>query len=294
MPLSILDTHQHLWDLAQLHLPWVASIESLNRSFLTEDYLNYTSQNSNSEFDYSIDQTLYMEVDVAGHDIKKEIELIVQLCRDPLTPTSGIIAACRPGDGEFAQSLETAQTYAEIRGFRRVLHTEETPQGFCLASSFVDDIQTLGSHNLTFDICIRRQELSDAAELARRCPETQFVLDHCGNAEARMTGDEFERWAKDMQSVAMLPNVACKVSGFVWTIQNGDWTYEKDIEPILQTVFDAFGSDRILFGGDWPVCTMSVLSFQQWLNSLYRFANDHGEATVAKLFSENAQRIYRA
>lgn len=293
MPLSILDTHQHLWDLTQLQLPWVGSIDPLNRSFLTADYLRYTSQNPDSEFDYSIDQTLYMEVDVASHDIAKEIELIVELCRDPLAPTSGIIAACRPGDGEFGQSLEVAQTFAEIKGFRRVLHTDETPQGFCLAKSFIDDIQALGSRELTFDVCIRRQELTDVSELAQRCPETQFVLDHCGNADARMSGDEFEIWAKDIRAIAALPNVACKVSGFVWTIQNDNWTYEKDIEPILQVVIEAFGSDRILFGGDWPVCTMSVLSFQEWLNSLYRFAKDHGETTVSKLFSENAKRIYR-
>ena len=84
----------------------------------------------------------------------------------------------------------------------------------------------------------------------------------------------------------------CKVSGFVWTIQNDDWSSKKEIDPILRVVFEAFGENRILFGGDWPVCTLSKLSFQQWLNSIYHFANSFGSGTVDKLFSENAKQIY--
>lgn len=293
MTVEIIDTHQHLWDLDKLSLPWVDSIESLNRSYLLTDYHRMNAANQDAEFAYEIVSSLYMEVDVAETDIIRETELLLGSCRDPATNLTGMIAATRPGTSLFPKTLALAEANPEIRGFRRVLHVDETPTGFCLQPEFVRDLNELGEHGLAFDVCIRRPELGDVCRLAEACPRTQFVLDHCGNADVRLSKSDFDEWARDIRSIGNCENVVCKVSGFVWTIQNEEWTYEQEIEPFLQVVCEAFGEDRLLFGGDWPVCTLSVLSFQQWLNSLYRFFHARGDAETRKLFSENAQRVYR-
>ena len=190
-------------------------------------------------------------------------------------------------------SLEFATSNPEIKGFRRVLHTAATPPGFCLQGDFIRDLKLLGQSSLPFDICIRRQELGDVKQLAAACDQTQFVLDHCGNADVRMSQEDFVQWGQQIRSIAECKNVACKVSGFIWTLQKEGWSYESDIEPILETVFQAFGEDRVLFGGDWPVCTLSKLTFQQWLNSVFRFGNCFGSQTVEKVFEKNALAIYR-
>ena len=292
MTVRIIDSHQHLWDLSRLDLPWTAEIPELNRNFWLEDYRKATNAVEGG-LQYEMTGTLYMEVDVTADQINRETDLILELCRDSGNLMQGMIAATRPGEPLFAKSVQKAEQHPEIRGFRRVLHTDEVPPGFCLSDRFAADLQELGRRSLSFDLCVRRDELMDICQLASRCPETSLVLDHCGNADVRMDQEEFARWEKGIRELARRENVVCKVSGFVWTIQEASWTHESHIEPILRVVFEAFGEQRVLFGGDWPVCTLSALSFPEWVSQLHRFARNWGTQTSEKLFLENARRVYR-
>ena len=292
MTIKIIDTHQHLWDLQKIRLPWVDNIPQLNRSFDCEDYYQYTNHNSEADFDYEIEQSLYMEVDVDEEDIETEIQIITQLCDSDSNRLTGIIASGRPESDLFADSVKKAKNQQWIKGFRRVLHTESTPPETCLSEQFQDSMRLLGSNGYPFDLCMRADDLLHASSLAENCPDTQFVVDHCGNPDVRMTSEQISNWANAIQVLAGNQNVACKISGFVWTMQSADWNYEKDIEPILRRVYEAFGPDRLLFGGDWPVCTLSALSFQQWLNAIYRFSTETDSRLPEKLFYRNAKAIY--
>lgn len=292
MTTKIIDTHQHLWDLTKLDVPWVNKVDSLNRSFLVSDYAEATRKTDDCAFDYRIEKTIYMEVDVAESNIKKEIDTVVDLIRNPENSICAMIAATRPGEVFFGEILEIADSTPEIVGFRQVLHTELTPKGFCLQPEFLEDVSRLAETNKTFDICIRSEELADAKAMAQQCHKTQFVLDHCGNVDTRMTRTEMEKWKKDIRSIAELENVACKVSGFVWTIQNQTWSNQETIHPILEHVSECFGEDRLLFGGDWPVCTLSSVPFPKWLESIHEFASQSGTEFCEKLFHKNATRIY--
>lgn len=290
--LSILDTHQHLWDLSRITLDWIKDIPELDRSFLLDDYTAQTRCPQGSQPPYSVDRTLYMEVDVPDDQIDVETDWVLESCRDESSPMVGLIASARPGSASFDRSLKKANENPEIRGFRRVLHTDATGPGYCLQPDFQRDIHRLGDLGLTFDLCLRREELVDAGKLADACRNTRLIVDHCGNADVRMTDAEFRSWAETMKDIARRDNVFCKVSGFVWTIQDPAWSYESTIRPILQVVYDAFGSERMLFGGDWPVCTLSCLTFPEWIGSLYRFANDVSADFPVKLFSQNGESVY--
>lgn len=287
--IPVIDTHQHLWDPTQLNIPWLDSNKELNQRFLMADYLKMTASPTS---DYRIEKTIYMEADVAEEEVSKEVDWAIKICTDPLTPLSGVIASARPGTDSFLAQLEESGDSPHIVGFRQVLHTDQMPAGYCLQAGFLADLDKLSSHCLPFDICIRSTELHDAFRLIHYCPQTQFVLDHCGNVDLRFSSDEFQQWKKEIHQIASLPNVVCKVSGFIWTIQDRHWTYEKEIQPVLEEVFTAFGEDRLLFGGDWPVCTLSRLTFPDWMAALQRFAETKGSTFCQKLFSENAETIY--
>jgi len=101
-----------------------------------------------------------------------------------------------------------------------------------------------------------------------------------------------DRWRNDIKILSERENVVCKVSGFVWTIQNNDWSQNETIDPILDHVLDCFGDERLIFGGDWPVCTLSSLSFSKWVASIGQFAIKQGQRFCDKIFHENANRIY--
>ncbi len=132
------------------------------------------------------------------------------------------------------------------------------------------------------------KELPDAAKLIDACRGTRFILDHCGNADVQ--AKDRSAWQKDMAEVAKRKNVVCKVSGIVATAELGKWTAD-DLAPIVNHTLEAFGPDRVMFGGDWPVCTKTA-TYKQWVTALQTIVADRPEAERRKLFSDNAVRFY--
>ena len=177
-PLPIIDTHQHLWDLDRQRVPWLDNApEVLRRSYRISDYLEAT-QSSN------VVKAIYMEVDVAPSDHPAEAELITQLCRTGQYPTVAAVIGGRPGEAPFADYIRPLAKNPSVRGVRQVLHGA-APRGYCLQETFVQSLRLLGELGLCFDICVRPAELPDAVELVKKCPETRFVVDHCGNADPK-------------------------------------------------------------------------------------------------------------
>src|SRR5262249_44174171 len=147
---------------------------------------------------------------------------------------------------------------------RQVLHNEGTKAGYCLEPAFVKGIRLLGDLGLSFDICIRPGELPDAAKLIDECPGTRFILDHCGNANVQAKDPTDLK--KGMDVVAKRKNVVCKVSGIVASAKPGAWSAD-DLAPIVKHTLEVFGPDRVMFGGDWPVCTLAA-TYAEWVAAL--------------------------
>src|SRR5206468_1435724 len=177
-----------------------------------------------------------------------------------------------------------------IKGVRQVLHNEGMPAGYCLAPNFIRGIRLLGELGLSYDICIRPAELGDAGKLVDACPGTRFILDHCGNANVREK--DHTQWKRDMAELARRKNlVACKVSGIVASAKPVHWTAD-DLAPFINHTLDIFGPDRVVFGGDWPVCTLAA-SFRQWVEALKTIVADRPLVEQRKLCYDNAVRFYR-
>ena len=174
--LPIIDTHQHLWDLERQHVPWLDNAPGvLKRSYVSRDYLEATRG-------CHIVKAIYMEVDVPPSDHTAEVDLITRLCRSGESPTVAAVIGGRPGEAGFADYIRTQAKNPYVRGVRQVLHGA-TPRGYCLQDTFVQSMRLLGELGLLYDLCLRPEELPDAVTLVRQCPDTRFVVDHCGNAD---------------------------------------------------------------------------------------------------------------
>jgi L-fuconolactonase len=149
-------------------------------------------------------------------------------------------------------------------------------------------VRLLGAHGLSFDICVRPGELTDAAKLIDACPGTRFILDHCGNGDVR--AKDLGQWKKDMADVAKRKSVVCKVSGIVVNATPEKWT-ASDLEPIITHTLAVFGLERVMFGGDWPVCTKAA-TYRQWVESLKKIVSGRSVDEQRQLFHDNAVRIY--
>jgi L-fuconolactonase len=280
--IPIVDTHQHLWDLSRFRLPWLKGDAKLDRSFVMDDYRKATEG-------LNVVKTVYMEVDVEPSQQLAEAEYVTAICRSGDTPMAGAVISGRPASDEFAGYLGRFEGIPQIKGLRQVLHGGSTPAGYCLDERFVRGIRLLGNRGLSFDLCMRPEELDDAAKLLDACPDTSFVLDHCGNASVRSR--DLSSWRAGIARVAERKNVVCKVSGIVASVGPGAWSPD-DLAPIVDHVLTVFGPDRVVFGGDWPVCTLTA-TYRQWVEALQAIVSHRSDVDRRKLFHDNAVRVYR-
>lgn len=281
-PVPFIDTHQHLWDLSKFKLPWLKEGSVLARSYVMADYLKATEG-------LGLAKSVYMEVAVDPSQLDQEAEYVIDICKKGNTPMVGAIIGGRPAADNFKQYASKFRDHKHVKGIRQVLHEDGTPPGTCLEAKYIQGIRLLGELGLSFDLCMRAAEIPDAAKLIDACPDTRFILDHCGNANVQ--AKDRSQWQKDMADIAKRKNLACKVSGIVASAKPGAWSAD-DLAPIIRHTVEVFGKDRIVFGGDWPVCTLAA-TYKQWVEALRSIVADWKEEDQRKLFHDNAIRVYR-
>jgi len=285
----IVDTHQHLWDLTRFRLPWIKPGNPLGKSHVMADYHKATADlGTFPAGPGKIAKSVYMEVDVAVEQQTEEARYVIDLCQRADNPMAGAVISGRPASEGFARYLDQFKGLGSIKGVRQVLHVDSTPAGYCLDPKFVAGIRLLGERGLSFDLCMRPEELLDAARLIDACPGTRFILDHCGNG--KVLEKDRSKWQKDIAEVAQRKSVVCKISGIVAGADPKSWK-PSDLAPIINHTLEVFGPDRVMFGGDWPVCTLAA-TFKQWVEALKGIVSNRPVAEQRKLFYDNAVRFY--
>lgn len=292
-PSPIIDCHQHLWDLEKFKLPWITPGGLLGRSFVMSDYLEAIQETG-------IKHAVYMEVDVAADQKQQEVDYIVGICREGKSPTVSSVVGGNPALESFREYATGLKGNPHVRGVRQVLHGG-MKKGACLETGFVRHIRLLGELGLSFDLCMRPQDLGDGVKLAELCGDTFFILDHCGNGDPKAFLSAKERggaepshdaaeWRKHIDELAERRNVVCKISGIVASAPEG-WTAET-LAPVVNHCLDAFGPERVVFGSDWPVCLKGA-KLAQWVAALREIIRNRPAADQRKLLYDNAVRIYR-
>jgi predicted TIM-barrel fold metal-dependent hydrolase len=279
--LPIIDTHQHLWDLTKFKLPWVKDGSPLAKDHVTSDYLRATAG-------LNVVKAVYMEVDVAVEQQPAEAEYVLGICRRLDTPTVAAVISGRPASDGFAKYLEPYRNLDLIKGIRQVLHGDATPAGYCLDKAFVRGVRLLGDLGKSFDLCMRPGELLDGAKLIDECPGTRFILDHCGNGP--VYAKDRSSWQKGIAQVARRKNIVCKASGIIAQATPGKWKPD-DLAPVINHTLEVFGPDRVMFAGDWPVCTLGA-TFREWAEALQTIVASRPETERRRLFHDNAERFY--
>ena len=277
----IFDSHQHLWDLSKFRLPWIKEGAPLAKSYLPSDYAQATAG-------LNIVKAIYMEVDLDPAQQIQEAEYVIDLCKRKVGSTEAGVISGRPAADGFKDYITRFKDSPYIKGVRQVLHVPETPAGYCLDPKFIRGIQLLGELGMSFDLVFRHSELGDAVKLIDACPDTRFILDHCGNGDVQ--SKERTQWQKDMAAIGKRKNVVGKVSGFIVTAKPYAWAVDQ-LAPIVDHTLDVFGPDRVMFGGDWPVCTLTA-TYKQWFDALQAIVKNRPEAEQRKLFHDNAVRFY--
>ena len=150
-------------------------------------------------------------------------------------------------------------------------------------------MRALGRFDLVYDLLIFERHLPQAITFVDRHPAQVFVLDHA--AKPRIKDGVFEPWNTQLRELAKRENVFCKLSGLVTEADWDGWTDEQ-LQPYAETVLEAFGPERTMFGSDWPVCLVAS-EYRRWLETVERFALGLSRSDQAQLFGGTAARAYK-
>lgn len=274
-----IDTHLHIIDRSALPYPWLSQAPDLDHDFLYEIYATEARR-------CGITTALHMEVDVDPAVMQDETDHIRTIAAREGSLIAGAIVSCRPEDEGFAAYLERQKADPFVKGFRRVLHV--VPDDVSEGAMFRENIRRIGGSGLTFDLCTLPHQAGLVTALADLAPDVQFVLDHCGVPDIR--SDAFQPWKAGIIEIARRPNVICKISGVVAYADAKTWTVET-LTPYVENVIANFGWDRVVWGSDWPVCTLGG-GLSTWVAATHAVLSGSSESEREKLLSVNAQGLW--
>jgi len=238
-----IDSHQHFWTYSAADYPWIgAGMERLARDHLPADLAAVAAPAG-----------IRGSVAVQARQTVAESDWLLGLAAaDPFI--RGVVGWVDLRSERVDDDLARLAAHERFVGVRHVVQDEPDPR-FLLGEAFVRGVGRLARHGLTYDLLLYPQQLPAAVELATRLPEQPFVLDHL--AKPRIRTGEIDSWRRDIRALARHPHVCCKVSGLVTEAAWRGWK-PAEFTPYLDTVLEAFGPSRLMFGSDWPVCLLAA------------------------------------
>lgn len=275
MPPQI-DAHHHFWNYTPEEFGWIDDdMAKLRRSFGPADLAPCLAQAGvdgvvSVQARQCIEETEFLLGHAAAHSFIRGVVGWVPL----ISPSVGDDLA------RFAQA-------PKLRAVRHVLQGEPDER-YMLREDFNRGVAMLPRFGLAYDILIFERHLPRTIEFVDRHPGQVFILDHI--AKPRIKENILEPWATGIRELARRENVFCKVSGMVTEADFHHWT-EAQLRPYFDTVLEAFGPGRLMFGSDWPVCT-ATSSYGEWHSLVEKFAAGLSADEKAALFGGTAARAY--
>ena len=279
----MIDTHIHLLEPDRFTYEWTKGFPALTGRFDLSDYQKASA-------DTGIQAGVFMEVDC--EESADEARYFCSLAEQPGCLIQAVVAAARPESPDFERNLE-AMGHPRLTGIRRVLHTQ--PDELSQSALFRENVSRLGALGLSFDLCVLQRQLPLALDLVRACPQTTFILDHCGVPEISSNdapaGVGFLSWKKSIRALAAEPNVNGKISG-ITAYAPEPLRNAEGLRPYIDTMLEAFGPARLVWGGDWPVVNLGD-GLLAWSNITRELLSELTPDERTLIHSTNAKKIYR-
>lgn len=274
--MSRIDSHQHFWNYDPRKHPWITDeMKVLQQDFMPPDL--------KKELD-----KVGMEgcVAVQADQSEEETDFLLSLA-DKYSFIKGVVGWLDIRGENFRQRLEHYCSHPKFKGLRHLVQ-DEPDDRFLMRSDFLSGMKTLSDFDLAYDILIFARHLPVAVEFVHHFPDQKFVLDHIAKPEIKEQNTA--QWEEDIRELARHPRLYCKISGMVTEADWGQWTPE-DFKPYLDVVFDAFGTERLMYGSDWPVCKLAA-DYEE----VYRLVAEYIEPLSARekdqILGGNAKQWY--
>jgi len=271
-----IDAHQHFWSYSAAEYPWIGrGMERLAHDHLPKDLATLAAAEG-------IGGTVAVQ---ARQSLEESRWLLELAAANPLI--RGVVGWVDLRSTHVEDQLREVAEHPKFVGVRHVVQ-DEPDLRFLLGESFLHGIGKLATFGLTYDLLLYPQQLPAAAEFVGRFPEQPFVLDHL--AKPRIKAGELDPWRHDLEALAAHGNVLCKLSGLVTEAAWQGWK-RTDFTPYLEVALETFSPERLMFGSDWPVCTLAA-EYADVIAIVRDFLTPLAAAEREAILGGNATRFY--
>jgi len=277
-PLGVaaIDAHQHFWLYDAGRHGWINDdMREIRRDFMPEHLLPVMEENG-------VQGTVLVQVDQTEDENRFQLDNAAKF-----DFIRGVVGWIDLQDAGVEDKLAYYEEFEKMKGFRHILQGE-ADRALMLKPAFKRGIGKLATYGYTYDILIFPDQLSYALELVKTFPDQPFVIDH--TAKPYIKRGEIDGWRKDMLAIAQQSNVSCKISGMVTEADFKTWTAQQ-LKPYIDVVVEAFDTNRIMFGSDWPVC-LAAASYKQWIGLLREYFAPFTQGEKDAFFANNAIAFY--
>ena len=273
----IIDSHQHFWKFDPLKYAWIDEAKSV----IARDFLPYDLQ--------KVFETNGVDgcIAVQAQQSEAETEFLIELSK-VYDFIKGVVGWVDLRADHLPERLAYYAQFEKLCGFRHVVQ-DEVDHNFLVRPGFMNGISQLHAYDLTYDILVFPHQLGATLEFVRNFPMHRLVIDHI--AKPYIKDGFYDGWALLMRAIARHENVYCKISGMITEADWSDWTYEQ-LVPYLDLVFEVFGTDRIMYGSDWPVCLLAG-EYGRVKGIIERYIAKLSTTEQTKIMGGNAQRFYK-
>lgn len=272
----IIDTHQHFWKYDKDRHAWIdEDMKKIRRDFLPKELEQVYSENG-----------IRGCIAVQADQTEAENEFLLDLAGKN-NFIKGIIGWVDFRAENIEERLEYYSGQNKIKGFRHIVQGEPD-HNFLLRKPFLKGIEALGKYDLCYEILVFPHQLGAVLEFVKKFPNQKFVIDHL--AKPYIKDGFFDGWACLIREIAARENVFCKISGMVTEADYHNWSYEQ-LQPYMQLVFEHFGSKRVMFGSDWPVCQVAA-DYSEVKEIAGKFIKQFSEEDQENFWYKNAIDFY--
>lgn len=271
-----IDAHQHFWKYhPDLHA-WIDdSMKVIRQDFMPGDLQPVLLENNINGC-----------ITVQAVQTETETSFLVA-CANENNFIKGVVGWVDLRAKNISDRLTYYKQFPIVKGFRHIVQGQ--PKGFILQDDFLNGIRSLCDFGFTYDLLVYPDQLLEAVELVQQNPNQLFVIDHL--AKPYIKAGLIDEWKKDMQVIAQYENVYCKISGMVTEADYKNWKLE-ELTPYLEVVANAFGTGRIMYGSDWPVCLVAA-SYKRTIEIVKDYFKSFSQEEQEKIVGLNALKFYQ-
>jgi L-fuconolactonase len=271
----MIDSHQHFWTYDATRHSWISDdMQVIRRNFLPGDLQPLLKQNN-------IEGSVAVQVDQTEDETLSLLSMANQHAF-----IKGVVGWIDLKNPDLESRLEYFSTLKKLKGFRHIVQAEKS--GFLLHPAYINGVRALAPYQFTYDLLVYHHQLQDALAFVKQVPQTKIVIDHL--AKPSISTQDRSEWEKQMRRLAAFPTVYCKVSGMVTEGRWNGWKYS-DFVPYLDVVSDAFGTGRLMYGSDWPVCLVAA-SYEEQFSIIQKYFSDFSAGEKKQILGGNAERFY--